>query len=126
MKLTMPFPPAELNPNRARGLRWWTLGQARKLYRETCGWEAKDQAKGVRLSPPVLATVTFVVPDHRRRDVDNLLAALKPCWDGLVDAGVLADDSHDKLRMGAPVVRVEKGQRYVEIELKEVHDEPSD
>ena len=29
-------------------------------------------------------------------------------------------DSHDKLRVGATTVRVEKGQRYVEIELAEV------
>jgi Holliday junction resolvase RusA-like endonuclease len=70
------------------------------------------------LKPPVTADVTFVVPDRRRRDMDNLLAMLKPAWDGLVDAGLLVDDSAEMLRLGAPKMRVEKGQQYVEVRLR--------
>ena len=33
-----------------------------------------------------------------RRDIDNLFAALKPYIDGLVVAGVLVDDSADRVR----------------------------
>jgi Holliday junction resolvase RusA-like endonuclease len=35
---------------------------------------------------PVALTITFVQPDRRARDRDNLLAALKPSLDGLADA----------------------------------------
>ena len=35
----------------------------------------------------------YVPRDKRRRDADNLVATLKPCLDGLVDAGVIRDDS---------------------------------
>lgn len=37
--------------------------------------------------------VTFRAPDRRRRDPDNLLGAVKPLIDGLVDGGLLPDDS---------------------------------
>lgn len=37
--------------------------------------------------------VTFIVSQDRPRDLDNLVASSKPLTDGLVDAGVLVDDS---------------------------------
>jgi Holliday junction resolvase RusA-like endonuclease len=40
-----------------------------------------------------ILSVVFVVPDHQRRDLDNLIAGTKPLTDGIVDAGILVDDS---------------------------------
>lgn len=37
--------------------------------------------------------LVMVPSDRRRRDPDNLSGALKPILDGLVDAGVIPDDS---------------------------------
>lgn len=53
-------------------------------------------------------------PDRRKRDVHNLFPSAKAAVDGLVDAGVLADDSDTYLigpdmRLGQP----EKGGRLV-------------
>ena len=42
-------------------------------------------------------TITFRASDKRRRDMDNLLSASKAYVDGLVAAGVIADDSSDNL-----------------------------
>ena len=60
--------------------------------------------------------VTFVVPDNRRRDKGNLIGAFKPALDGIVDAGVLVDDSwqhcDDQYH-----VRYEKGQRRTIVEI---------
>lgn len=36
--------------------------------------------------------LVWTVTDRRRRDADNLVPTLKACADGLVDAGVVADD----------------------------------
>lgn len=38
-------------------------------------------------------TLTWFVKDRRRRDADNLISTLKPLCDGLVDAGVVQDDT---------------------------------
>lgn len=37
--------------------------------------------------------VVLIVPDRRRRDPDNVVASAKNLIDGLVDAGVIRDDS---------------------------------
>ena len=106
VSLDLPWPPAALNPNRARSLHWTARHGAAKQYRSDCfltakartGWLRRNKAPvPMPLPAPVSATVTFWMPDRRRRDLDNLLAAMKPAWDGLVDAGLLADDNADQL-----------------------------
>ena len=52
----------------------------------------------------VRCTVTVSWPDGRRRDVHNLMPTIKPCIDGMVDAGLLEDDN-DKHLIG-PDLRV--------------------
>ena len=100
--LDLPWPPADLNPNKR--LHWRVRGEATALYRRECFLAAHQELIGrsrdranLPLPAPVTATVTFNMPDRRRRDLDNLLAAMKPAWDGLVDAGLLADDNADQL-----------------------------
>ncbi len=107
-----PWPPKELSPN-AR-VHWAKLASAKARYAADCGWAAKAHVgqhstmalnldrRRFPLKPPVRAQVTFVVPDNRRRDSDNHMAMLKPLWDGLVEIGVLDDDSHDKLKIAEP------------------------
>lgn len=103
--LDLPWPPAALNPNRARRKHWSARREATALYRQECFVAAhqaivahiRRDSFPLPLPPPVTATVTFWMPDRRRRDLDNLLAAMKPAWDGLVDAGLLVDDSADQL-----------------------------
>ena len=47
--------------------------------------------------PPARAVVnvTFIVPDRRRRDKTNFASAFKAGLDGLVDAGIIKDDSYE-------------------------------
>ena len=122
--ITFKFPwfPKELSPN-------WTghymkKASATKQYRETCGWEAVEQSLDeehvtICLNSPVLATTTFYVMDKIRRDIGNLDASLKPLWDGIVDAGILADDDYKHLRHGESKVVVGDEKR-VEVRLEEV------
>ena len=123
--LTFPWPPKELSPNVARRLHWAKKASAVKEYRETCGWEVIAQMGtdvfGFPYTSPALATVTFHVKDKIRRDIGNLDASLKPLWDGIVDAGILADDDYRHLRHGESKVVVEpKGTKRVEVTLEEI------
>lgn len=90
MIVTLPWPPAKLSPN-AR-LSPFEKARAVKAYRTGCAWEAT--AAGLRkIEPgPLHLTISFAPPDARRRDLDNMLAALKPGLDGLSD--VLGVDDH--------------------------------
>jgi crossover junction endodeoxyribonuclease RusA len=117
LKLRLPWPPKELSPN-AR-VHWAEKQRETRAYR----WECFSEARPYRYLPQCRATgprsakVVFVVPNKRKRDLDNCMAMLKPCWDGLVDAGVLVDDDSKHLKLGAPEMRVQKGEKYVEVTL---------
>ena len=97
------LPPKECSPN-WRG-HWAAKADAVKLYRQDAGWRAVfatgdyARANGEKWTAPDHATmhVTFIVPDNRRRDKTNMASAFKPALDGLVDAGIIQDDSHQHL-----------------------------
>lgn len=94
VQIELPFPPRALSPNSR--FHWRAKARAVAHYREACGWAGKEALQSLPpafrgpLSPPVRAEVTFLVPNRQRRDPDNLMASLKPAWDGLVDAGLPA------------------------------------
>ena len=48
--------------------------------------------------------LVYVPRDKRGRDRDNLVATLKPCIDGLVDAGIVPDDTPDFVSWEPPVI----------------------
>lgn len=119
IRLTLPFPPRQLSPN-ARPKHWSEKARAVRQYREDCGWTAVEAHTNAGrpvavLKPPVRATVTFVVPNRHKRDTDNLLAMLKPAWDGLVDAGVLEGDDSERFSVEKADVTVisEETRRWV-------------
>lgn len=64
-------------------------------------WEAliAKECLAQRITPmgKVSATFEFYFPDKRRRDLDNYGFAAKFCLDGLVNAGVLKDDSYNEV-----------------------------
>jgi len=63
-------------------------------------------------------TVTWIAKDKRRRDPDNLFAAMKPYIDGLVDAELIADDSAMHVSY---TIRYERGDKdNTIIEVKEI------
>ena len=71
------------------------------------------------------ATVTlhYRPRDNRRRDADNLLATAKACFDGLIDHGLVPDDTPDLMTKAMPVihpaVRGAAGELWLEITTTE-------
>ncbi len=127
MTLTLPWIDSRLLPNRK--LHWTVKRRATSEARETAWAIATDWKHGIdgrpcekRIHTPLkgcTAVVTFHPPDRRRRDLDNLLRACKPFWDGIVDAGILEDDSCVQLisvRRG----ELDKANPRTEIEIEEV------
>lgn len=86
--ISLPWPDAKLNPNRNKGLHWGATSALRKSARDGAYLIAADAVAKGALFPSLLLplTITFIQPDRRARDRDNLLAALKPSLDGLADA----------------------------------------
>ncbi len=88
--LELPFV-QPLNLNSHRRQHWSIKRQDIRQWREATYWLAK--AAGIPPCERITVQLMYTPPDNRRRDPLNLVAGLKPCEDGLVDAGVIPDDS---------------------------------
>lgn len=99
-------PPLNLND---RG-HWATKDQHRKALRYEAAMRARSQIP--RGLPHIHTRLFYRPPDRRRRDEDNLIATAKPCWDGIVDAGVVKDDTSEFMTKYMPkIVPPVKGKR---------------
>ena len=91
------LPPRELSPN-AR-VHWRVKAGHTAGYRLYVKLHARNQIRAQTGKWHVLRygylDITFVVPDRRRRDKTNMAASFKAGLDGLVDAGVIKDDSYE-------------------------------
>lgn len=107
LRVILPWPPRALSPN-SRTPHWSVLAKAKRVYRQACYVEA--MAAGLRKGTFAPADrlhvrLTFVPPDRRRRDLDNLIAAMKSGLDGVADAlGV--DDSRWSLTFAMDDARI--------------------
>ena len=89
--VTLPWPPKDLSPN-AR-VHHMALAKVKKAYKLACAWQAVAQGVKPMTKDALHLNITFVPPDKRHRDLDNMLASIKAGLDGLRDVlGV--DDSN--------------------------------
>lgn len=111
----LPWPDRRLHPN-AR-VHWGEKARVTKRARLDAAWEAR--ISGVLPIPdaPLVVTAIFFPPDNRARDVDGMLASIKPALDGIADA-IGVDDSRWSLAL-----RREKscppGAVHIQIEVAE-------
>jgi len=109
------LPPRELSPN-AR-VRWAARAAAVKRYRESArlvALVALARKKPLWTKARVWCRFYFASP--HRRDRDNLLASMKPAFDGLADAGVVADDCG--MIHQAVEVAIDRSRPRVEIDVR--------
>lgn len=112
MNVTLPWPPAILNPNRRA--HWAVKAKAAAKYKRDCLVLAQGAGLRALRWDGMRVTLTFHPPSARRADLDNMLAAAKSGLDGLAIAtGV--DDSLWEIdpRKGDPV---KGGEVLVQVE----------
>lgn len=116
------LPPVSSSPN-WRG-HWAERYQDGQIYQAAIFYscvDAQNRAEGISF-PFIKArlNLTFVFPEERRRDSDNLLARFKPGLDAIVDAGLLLDDDTEHLTIEPPAILVDKERAPLTIiELEE-------
>jgi len=118
------LPPVECSPN-WRG-HWAQRYQAGELYKSAVYYSCVDArnralAKGRLVFIRARLNLTFIFPQRRRRDKDNLIARFKPGLDGIVDSGLVVDDDAEHLEIVGVSIQVDKKQAPLTIiELHEV------
>lgn len=115
--IDLPFPDARLNPNRSKGVHWAATSALRKKARADAYLLTLAAMGGRKWRDHGAAlTITFIQPDRRQRDRDNLLASSKPALDGVADALGVNDAHFDPV-----TIRREYGSKpgSVRIEIME-------
>ncbi len=93
MIVKLPFPDAALFPNRKNGKHWSASQPAKVAAREYGYFAAKQAMAGFSVADgKIPLSIVFAPPDARKRDLDNMLAAMKPALDGIA-AALGVDDS---------------------------------
>jgi Holliday junction resolvase RusA-like endonuclease len=74
--------------------------------------------------PPMKAcavSLNWIVNDKRRRDADNIVPTLKAMCDGLVDAGIVPDDTPELMRKSMPVIVYDPNAvAFMELRIEEI------
>ena len=81
---------------------------------------ADDAGRTVPACSAATVELHYVPRDKRRRDRDNLVATLKPCMDGLVDAGVIPDDTPEYLTWTVHIDPPNRADPHLYLLVKEV------
>ena len=115
MKIELPLPDPILSPNSRP--HWAALRKASREAKDLVVCAVLEQ--GHRTEPLTHATVTvsFVVPNNRRRDKGNLISSAKAYLDGLTLAGLIADDSWQHIEEVYPPIIYKKGISMTIIEI---------
>lgn len=100
--IELPYDKPPLTGNGIQRMHRLQKGRVTKKLRATT---AKLVAKaGVPTLDAVSVQLVWLVPTAHRRDEDNVVPTLKPICDGIVDAGVVADDTPDRMEKGMPII----------------------
>ena len=118
LRFTVPIlPRTALSPNGAQGGSWRAKASATKELREATRIAAESAFSGRSGLNRARVGVEYRITSQRRRDgsyrprdLGNALAALKPLFDGIVDAGIVPDDSVRYMELGE--TRIVKVERY--------------
>ena len=114
--IRLPFPPAELSPNRKNGRARKSTITAKKSQREAAFYATKQAASAYKAPDGhIPLSLLFLTPDKRHRDLDNLLASAKSAIDGMAQAigiddsrfkPILIDFAHGPDKVGALIAAV--------------------
>ena len=89
IEVVLGWPPTDLSPNARK--HWAVVARAKKQYRKDCYSVSKEQLKKYKketenIPERLVLEMTFIPPDRRSYDRDNLVARMKSGIDGLADA----------------------------------------
>lgn len=122
LTITLPLPDPTLNGH-AKG-HWRAKRGPTRLAKEAAQLAA-IAALGGRQSPNwprAVLSIAVYYADNARRDVLNTVNALKAAIDGIVDAGILADDRWQVMRIGAIDADIDRENPRVELTVRKDHE----
>jgi len=90
--------------------------RAKRDAKDESGWLVLAHGRPAQPYKAAHITITWIAQDKRRRDPDNLFASMKPYIDGLVDVGLIEDDSAMHVTYTLQYERGDKDNTIIEVE----------
>lgn len=116
--VTLPWPSSELSPNKRQ--HWARLAKAKKAYRAACAIAVIEQKVKAPTWQRIDVLMTFVVPDRRSYDCDNLSSRMKAGLDGVCDAWAIDDKRFARVSAEiAETLMPAKGAAHVRVFISE-------
>lgn len=111
--LTFTKPPLNMNQR----MHWAQKAKITKAIRHEA--MVRCRAARIRKSKHITVQLHYQPRDNRRRDADNIAPTLKALCDGVVDAGVVPDDTPDYMTKIMPTIhpaiKGQDGKMWLEI-----------
>lgn len=104
--ITLSFKRPPLTANDRHG--WQQKAGITKQVRQEAFWRARAARLPKNLAHAEVG-LTWVPCDRRRRDVDNIVPTLKALCDGLVDFGLVPDDTPEYMTKHMPTITAPDG-----------------
>lgn len=117
--IILPLPAKVLSPN----CKAATIGgrfaeaAATKKYRRRAREAVEAECISTAPWKEILVEVTFFYASKRRRDQDNAMGSLKAVYDGIVDSGLIADDTPEYMKRGAPAFLIDRNCPRVMLDI---------
>tara|TARA_R110002096_G_scaffold220326_3_gene408814 strand:+ start:66 stop:452 length:387 start_codon:yes stop_codon:yes gene_type:complete len=112
-------PPAQIRGNTRAHFQ--TLNSIRRQRKETAMWLTKDamtEAKIDKLDGKV--HVEYMFYNNRDIDIDNLIFGMKATLDGIVNAGLIPDDSPSYVKITGDFEKCKKGEEKTVIIISKI------
>ena len=91
---------------------------------KTDAYWAMKKAKITKAQDRIETQVTFVVPNDRRLDEDNMMFGLKAVWDALVEYKAIPDDCWKNLTHGRPSFVIARQRKRAKVVIDFWEGEP--
>lgn len=116
--ITLPWLDSRLLPNRKNGMHWTATHKIKQEALKNAFLATKKEIWGKDIGNAKKSLkIVFYAPDKRKRDLDNLLAAMKPSIDGIAQALGIDDSLFRPITLNMGLDPDKKG--FVEIEISE-------
>jgi len=118
--IILPLPGGLLSPNNTVGSIGGRFAKARATgkYRRLAKQAVYDEQIETAPWQHVTVEARFYFKQNRRRDPDNAIGSLKAAYDGIVDAGLVADDDYEHMTRLPPIFMTARKHPRVELTIK--------
>ncbi len=118
--IILPLPAKVLSPNCAVATPGGRFAKAAatKRFRKRTRESIEDEWIESAPWDKVLVKATFFHNTKRTRDQDNAMFSLKAMYDGIVDSGLIANDTPEHMKREIPVLLVDRNFPRVEIMIE--------